>query len=279
MRRPPPRCNACQLNRVAWLKPRVDYCYAGLPGGPFTAPPCRNCGSNTYFSEGLCAQCHPGGPLCAGSCRGCLAWGVYRARSWHCCVCRCWRSHYPLGGGREIPLAGSVLVRLGAWLDQRARAWPGSINPHLFIGRRSAPRLVPVGRQFPWRNTNLRPRALREDRILQEIDATGGDIRRICDLFGLTVEAAVRYATTLDHPELKTPQAPVRPTQDSTWASHEHLRSGSCMYGLSSREPVAFDGHAGVGVDEPLFVGGEAVLHEEGALPDFPEGPAAAKLR
>ena len=28
----------------------------------------------------------------------------------------------------------------------------------------------------------------------QEIHATGGDIRRICDLFGLSVEAATRYA-------------------------------------------------------------------------------------
>ena len=34
---------------------------------------------------------------------------------------------------------------------------------------------------------------MREDRILHEARATGGDVRRICDLFGLTVEAAVRY--------------------------------------------------------------------------------------
>jgi hypothetical protein len=59
-----------------------------------------------------------------------------------------------------------------------------------------------VGRQFPWNKTNLRPQALREDRILQEIHATGGDIRRICDLFGLSIEAALRYAATLGHPDL-----------------------------------------------------------------------------
>jgi len=116
--------------------------------------------------------------------------------------------------GREIPLAGPVRVRLRAWLDHRARTWPGSINPHLFISRRSAPRLVPVGRQFPWRRTNLRPQALREDRILQEIHASGGDVRRICDLFGLSVQAALRYATTLNHPELETADAPVPPTHD-----------------------------------------------------------------
>lgn len=554
MTRPPARCNACQVNRVAWVKPRVDYCYDCLPGGPFTPPPCRQCGSEKYFSQGLCERCHPGGPLHLGSCRGCLAWGVYRAYSWLCWSCRWWRTHYPVGdccycgrntpigelgacrlcldqarnlqepgraldlasanrygqqlsfanmrfqrprtprlkpeprserqieftpltwhqlllvevepdpqvvkrqaldadnallryckdivgdhaarygwskrqrngvtrslrllqvlqetpgakirasdvlqlppyggstssvldvlavaglliddrpsaveryfagktatlptamrtqlatwlevmvngsttpprqhprdprtvqhqvrgitpilqawavagheslaeitseqvlaalpksgprrniaeqglrslfgvlkarrlifidpaanigvtpvhhtvplpldtqairdaldspspavalavalvafhaltsrevrnlklsdvvdgrltlGDRVIPLAGPVRVRLAVWLDHRARRWPGSINPHLLLGRRSAPRLVPVGRQFPWISTKVRPQALREDRILQEIHATGGDIRRICDLFGLSIEGALRYARTI----------------------------------------------------------------------------------
>lgn len=105
--------------------------------------------------------------------------------------------------GREIPLAGPVKVRLAAWLDYRNRTWPASINPHLFVGRRSAPRLTPVGKQFPWTRTDLRPQALREDRILQEIHATGGDVRRICDLFGLNIETALRYALTLGHPDLE----------------------------------------------------------------------------
>jgi hypothetical protein len=103
---------------------------------------------------------------------------------------------------RDIPLAGPVKVRLAAWLDHRARTWPTTANPHLFINHKTAPRLNPVGKQFPWRNTGLRPQALREDRILQEIHATGGDIRRICDLFGIRVETAMRYAATLEHPQL-----------------------------------------------------------------------------
>ncbi len=96
--------------------------------------------------------------------------------------------------GRDIPLAGPVVGRLTAWLDHRTQRWPASINPHLFVGIRSAPRLGPVGKQFPWTKTELRPQALREDRILQEIHATGGDIRQICDLFGLSVVGAQRYA-------------------------------------------------------------------------------------
>ncbi len=562
MTRPPARCNGCRVNRVAWVRPRVDFCYECLPGGPFTPPACRKCVSDRYFSEGLCDRCHPGAPLHVGSCRDCLAWGVSRAHSWRCWSCRWWYTHYPLGDceycgrhtrvgeqqacrlcleqartlqepgraidlrganrygqqlffanmrfqrprtprlqpearrarwapvrfrpltwrqeplfdmdpdptvvrerslraesdlirhctgvvhdhaathgwskrqtndvirslrllqvlqdtpgakikasevlhlprydgnisstldvlagagllvddrvshveryfagktaqlpepmkaqlevwldvmlngsntaprqrsrdpqtarihimgiapiiqawadaghqslaeitpeevraalpttgarrnwgeyglrslfkvlkarkliftnptrgmpvtavnatvplpldsgairralaspdpavalavvlvafhaltakqlsglqlsdivdgrlaldGRDIPLAGPVRVRLTAWLDHRNRTWPRSINPHLFIGRVSAPRLVPVGKQFPWKGTGLRPQALREDRILQEIHATGGDVRRICDLFGLTVDTAMRYAVTLAHPDLE----------------------------------------------------------------------------
>jgi hypothetical protein len=111
-------------------------------------------------------------------------------------------------------------VRLTAWLDHRARTWPATINPYLFVGNKSAPRLVPVGRQFPWTYTDLRPQALREDRILQEIHATGGDIRRICDLFGLTVQAAVRYADTLGHPDLTDPAAASSRTHGPTQAIH-----------------------------------------------------------
>lgn len=33
---------------------------------------------------------------------------------------------------------------------------------------------------------------MREDRILNEVQATGGDARRICDLFGLTVDGVIR---------------------------------------------------------------------------------------
>ncbi|MEU0844009.1 hypothetical protein ABZ370_31660 [Streptomyces sp. NPDC005962] len=570
---PPPRCFNCRTNYVAWTKPRVDYCYVCLPGGPFTPPACRRCGSTGYFSQGLCAVCHPGGPGYPGSCRGCLAWGVQRAYSWHCWACRWWQGHYPVGtcmycereapigdagacrlcleegrrnknadrainyaavartgqqlylanlhsayaegaarkvnrpkhptqvvrppinprfapvrwrqlilfrmppdqaalkrrttapdtgmlaycdailrehaarhgwskkltndvkrsikllhalqatpgakihatdvlelprlGGtavstleiltaadlliddrtlavrhyfakhtaglppamtqqlqtwldvmldgsqkaprrharhpqtahlhilgmatilrawaeegheslaeitredytnalpergahrnfaeqgfrslftilkgrkqvftnptrgipltrvagtiplpldteairsalnspdpacalavalvafhaltspqlaslqvtdiqdgrlrladRNFPLAGPVLTRLTAYLDHRARTWPTSLNSHLFINRKTAPRLVPVSRNFPWTQAQLKPQALREDRILQEIHATGGDVRRICDLFGLSIEAAQRYANTVEHPGLTESRVP-----------------------------------------------------------------------
>lgn len=575
MTRPPKRCFTCQQNRVAWVLPRVDFCYGCLPGGPFPEPACSACGTLEYFSDGLCEKCHPGGPLHVGSCRGCLAWGVTRVYEWRCWSCRWWKTHYPIGDcvycgrstrvgemgacrmclsqgkmvqkqtgfalhledanrwgqqlffanmvlrrrrdaranpiarkvrpkqykyrpqasrqlalfdlphdpeivrqralaadselirycarvvrdhagrhgwskrqtndvirslriiqvlqdapaakiyatdvlalsqyggnasstlevlaeaglliddrishieryfagktaempepmkeqlevwlqvmlegsgksprrrprepqtvrihilgitpilqqwaadghqslaeitkaqildalpesgsrrnfaeyglrslftilkgrkliftnpmrgipvtpvnatvplpldtdavrqalnstdpatalavamvafhaltakqvqdlkltdivdgrlavdGRDIPLAGPVVVRLTAWLDHRSVRWPGSINPHLFVGIRNAPRLGPVGRQFPWSNVNLRPQALREDRILQEIHANGSDIRQVCDLFGISFSAAMRYTDTVAHPDLGRPPTPVHPTRHS----------------------------------------------------------------
>ncbi|MEU6714996.1 hypothetical protein ABZ897_26325 [Nonomuraea sp. NPDC046802] len=46
---------------------------------------------------------------------------------------------------------------------------------------------------------------LREDRILDEIRASAGDLRRVCDMFGLTVNGALRYIKTLGHPNLQEP--------------------------------------------------------------------------
>ena len=133
MTRPPARCNGCQVKRVAWVKPRVDYCYDCLPGGPFTPPACRRCGSNRYFSEGLCGDCHPGGPSYMGSCQGCLAWGVYRAYSFLCWSCRWWLTHYPLGDcqhcGRHTRVGEAFTCRLcfeqARMVQEPGRARPG----------------------------------------------------------------------------------------------------------------------------------------------------------
>ena len=106
-----------------------------------------------------------------------------------------------LPDGRVIPLAGAVRVRLTAWLDYRATKWPRTLNPHLFVTQQTAPRLNPPGRSFPWKMARMNPQSLRTDRILQEIHATGGDVRRLCD--GIGVESATRYAATLGHPAFR----------------------------------------------------------------------------
>jgi hypothetical protein len=48
----------------------------------------------------------------------------------------------------------------------------------------------------------LAARDVRTDRILDEVHATGGDVRRICDLFGLSTKAVQRYTAVLDPPGL-----------------------------------------------------------------------------
>ncbi|WP_156366504.1 hypothetical protein [Microbacterium sp. No. 7] len=96
--------------------------------------------------------------------------------------------------GRTIPLAEPVRVRLAAWLDHRATRWPETKNPYLLVTIQTAPRLSPPGRNFPWKKAGVTAQALRTDRILYEVEQTGGDVRRICDLFGIGIDTALRYA-------------------------------------------------------------------------------------
>ncbi len=106
--------------------------------------------------------------------------------------------------GRVIPLAEPVQRRLAAWLDYRQSRWPTSTNPHLFINLRTASRTEPVGGRWIKLTLDLPGggRALRADRILHEAAASGGDPRRLCDLFGLGIQQALRYTTTIREPHV-----------------------------------------------------------------------------
>jgi hypothetical protein len=122
--------------------------------------------------------------------------------------------------GRVIILAEPVRTRLAAWLDHRATRWPNTTNPHLFVHYRSATRAEPVGLRWVRLTigAGLTATAIREDRILNEAHASGGDARRLADLFGLSIQATTRYTSTVDHPELielDRPQAP-HPDSDSS---------------------------------------------------------------
>jgi hypothetical protein len=102
--------------------------------------------------------------------------------------------------GRSIPLAEPVRARLRAYLDYRATRWPATANPHLIIHYRNATHCGPVQADWLTRRLGISAQALREDRILHELHATGGDVRRLCDLFGLSIGGAERYLATLDPP-------------------------------------------------------------------------------
>ncbi len=103
---------------------------------------------------------------------------------------------------RIILLAAPVRQRVAAWLDYRTQRWPNTANPHLFIHYRTATQTRPVGVHWLHLKLGSSVRVIREDRILDEAYASAGDLRRLCDLFGLSVKAASRYAATVGNPGL-----------------------------------------------------------------------------
>lgn len=101
---------------------------------------------------------------------------------------------------RTVPLAAPARQRIRTWLDHHTRRWPATANPHLFINIQTAVRTTPVSGVWIRDTLGMSAQTIREDRILHEAVATGGDIRRLCDLFGLSVQAAERYASILGCP-------------------------------------------------------------------------------
>ncbi|MBV9161963.1 MAG: hypothetical protein JO281_10535 [Pseudonocardiales bacterium] len=108
--------------------------------------------------------------------------------------------------GRTILLADPVRTNLANWLDERARRWPNTINPHLFINLHTAVRTCQVDPTWITTTIGISAQAIREDRILHEAITTK-DIRRMCDLFGLTVGGAQRYTHTMGQPHTPGPHS------------------------------------------------------------------------
>jgi integrase len=103
---------------------------------------------------------------------------------------------------RVVLLARPVRTRLAAYLDHRHARWPGSINPHFFIHYKSALGTGPVSRHWVNDHLGMPARAIRQDRMVDEALATAGDLRRICDLFGVTIATAQHYTSVLNHPDM-----------------------------------------------------------------------------
>lgn len=100
-------------------------------------------------------------------------------------------------GQRVIPVAEPARERVTVYLEQRNTRWPATANPHLFINRKNAITLAAVGRNWIYLTLGTAPSAFRRDRILEEARASGGDIRRLCDLFDISVNTAVRYVDSI----------------------------------------------------------------------------------
>lgn len=81
--------------------------------------------------------------------------------------------------GRVVLVAVPAQDRLARWLDYRGRRWPATRHPHLFINRATGVRLEAVGRGYIPRVMGIAPSTVRQDRILHEALACGGDPRRL----------------------------------------------------------------------------------------------------
>ncbi len=111
----------------------------------------------------------------------------------------------------RIVLAEPARHRLDTWLTERARRWPDTANPHLFITARTAVRDTHATSGWLLDKVGVAPETIRQDRILHEALATGGDTRRLCDLFGITIAAAQQYTDVLHRPNedaLNPPEDP-----------------------------------------------------------------------
>jgi integrase len=107
-------------------------------------------------------------------------------------------------GDRTVLLAAPARQRLTAWLDHRTARWPQTLNAHLFINVYTAVRTGPVSNVYINKTAGMPVRRIREDRILHEAHASGGDVRRLCDLFGLSIKGAERYTSAPGRPGLAT---------------------------------------------------------------------------
>jgi hypothetical protein len=105
---------------------------------------------------------------------------------------------------RVILLARPVRDRVDAYLCYRAATWPATVNAHLFIHARTWTSTRPVTPAWISQQLAMSAEHIRLDRIYHEAEATGGDVRALCDLFGMSIGNAARWATTIDRTPLPT---------------------------------------------------------------------------
>jgi hypothetical protein len=103
--------------------------------------------------------------------------------------------------GRPRRLDTLTLKGLRGWLELRRIRWPASANPHLLVNQSTASGLTPVTRgyiQEVFGRLGVTAEALRVDRLLAEVQATGADPLKLTEFFGITEPTAIRYCLELD---------------------------------------------------------------------------------
>lgn len=100
-------------------------------------------------------------------------------------------------GADQRRLDEYTAAALTTYLHYRHQRWPDTGNPHLLLTRRTAHERGPVSAYWLTCLFDGLPATaaqLREDRILEEARAVGGDPLHIAAMFGLTAKPALRYA-------------------------------------------------------------------------------------
>jgi hypothetical protein len=105
-----------------------------------------------------------------------------------------------MAGHRPRRLDALTLEALRAWLDVRHARWPASANPYLLVNQSTAGGLTPVTRgyiQAVFQQLGVTAEDLCVDRLLAEVQASGGDPLTLTLLFGLSDPTAIRYCAEL----------------------------------------------------------------------------------
>jgi hypothetical protein len=99
--------------------------------------------------------------------------------------------------GHERPLDDFTRLAVADYLAYRQRRWPNTANPHLLITQQTAHETGPAS---PWwfklvfRGQAATISRLRQDRILEELQAAGPDPLHVAAIFGVHSTTATRYA-------------------------------------------------------------------------------------
>jgi hypothetical protein len=103
-------------------------------------------------------------------------------------------------GGRPRRLDALTRQALGGWLELRQHRWPASANPYLLVNQSTAGGLTPVTRGYVQQvsqQLGVTAEGLRVDRLLAEVQASGGDPLTLTLLFGISDPTAIRYCLEL----------------------------------------------------------------------------------
>jgi hypothetical protein len=102
-----------------------------------------------------------------------------------------------------------------AYHSCRPSTWPAAVNAHLFIHACNWKATRPVTSAWISQQLAISAERIRLDRTYREVGAAGGDNRALCDLFGMSIAYAARWASTTGHfPGTLTPEPPARPPGD-----------------------------------------------------------------